>query len=1530
MTETTLKMLPIQGWIRSLLWAIVLLCAPLAAVAQVTYPLGSSGVMGLGSPNGEFVVAQDDLIVKVPGGHVRINRDYDGSQWVFNRQWSGLGDPSFNKRSYRSLGSFSSCTVIGGISSCDTTASAGQGYIAMQPIINGVRVPNDPTFGRDAEGRYKLQSDVQFIARKGVGFVRSTDGSAYTSAKNPRFLVRPQQVPTLPASAGPDAHPTTGKPGSGGLATTLVDGYRWTDRSGQWIEYDQAGRIASYGDRNDVRVWFQYGNHGQIERVLDDNGRTVFTFLYKDNGQFITEARDHTPVGGGIRRVQYFYTSNGYLNRVVDARGGETRFGYGRSTGGGLLGDNDMPDSGNSVYSIVRVTDAEARALNVEYGPTERISKITAPDGGVTEIGYDYDKLRKEFSTTIKYPQVGTDRKVEISRYDAEGRLVHREVGGKVLLTAKSDLRRTSYMDARGGTVTVARDTFDEVTSKTNSDGSTLRYVYDSSSLDLKEIVDEAGTSTKMNYDSSGNLTRLSAAVGTTAEQVTEYAVNARGEPETVTLKGGQRTDGAIDPDIKIGMTYDVDGNIREMVDGEGKVWRYEYDTLGNMTRALDPLNHEWRYTYDENGNRLSDTDPNGSTTRYSYDATDRLLTISDPRGQTHRLAYDVAGRPNSVIDPMGAATTIEYDAAGRLIRNRDAASQQVQYAYDVLDRLVSTTDGNEDVTTFSYAESDGVDRGAGLATTIQYPTYRQLLRYNSRQGLTQVADVVDGATRTTQLDYDALGSIRSTINAYGKSQAAQHDALGRPISGTNELGHTVQLAYDRRGNLVKVTDPLGHAIRLEYDGRGKLVRETNAENQATIYIYDDAGRLSEVQRPNGFRLVFTFDAGGRLQQRRSFRPDGSLELTDSFSWDNGNRLIAWTSGTSSSASTYDDVNRLLGETVTVDGVSMTRQYTYHPNGQVRTYTGPDGVTLTYAYDGNGGLDRIDIPGEGSMSVTERQWLEAKMVVLPGGTTQEITRDGLLNPTQLRVRGPGQSLLFEQTSSYGVLDEVHTRTTQGRAMEYSYDDALRLVEADPSSGTTETFQLDAAGNRVNDGRQATSWQYDDANRLLQRGPVAYQYDTAGNLIRKTDTSLPEPRRSTQYTYDGYNRLIEVRNGNNETVARYAYDPFGRRLSKDITSVGESTTGAAAGKRVFLQAEEGLLAEMSDAGILIQSYGWHPEGLYSTSPFFLRNSTGYFYYHNDPLGQPRQVTSKGGVVVWEANSVSSFGATSVVTGATIEQPWRLPGQYFDPETELHYNLHRYYDAHTGRYVTSDPAGLLGGTNSYAYGESSPTRYVDPYGLWVSFPDSGTGFWNNAADLTFGSFYFLTNGWTPPDWLSNGAAGWGDSIWTIPFTDISLTRELRNSAGIGNINVCSDAYRNGGYLGDATTLLAGGYGGIRSAGKAQKGLEFSHSIADRYFRPLTIKAGRPNPVYKPWLDKALGWAKDTILNGNYVTPMRHYLHDPKRFPRGWKNFGERLPRWQQLLDRMPRAVLGPLGGASWALSTDNVPDDACECK
>ncbi|EFN2600158.1 type IV secretion protein Rhs, partial [Escherichia coli] len=67
-----------------------------------------------------------------------------------------------------------------------------------------------------------------------------------------------------------------------------------------------------------------------------------------------------------------------------------------------------------------------------------------------------------------------------------------------------------------------------------------------------------------------------------------------------------------------------------------------------------------------------------------------------------------------------------------------------------------------------------------------------------------------------------------------------------------------------------------------------------------------------------------------------------------------------------------------------------------------------------------------------------------------------------------------------------------------------------------------------------------------------------------------------------------------------------------------------------------------------------------------------------------------------------------------SGAYFEQPLRLPGQYYDEETGLHYNLFRYYAPECGRFISQDPISIRGGLNLYRYAPN-PLRWIDPWGL-----------------------------------------------------------------------------------------------------------------------------------------------------------------------------------------------------------------------
>ncbi|RDI21954.1 RHS repeat-associated protein, partial [Pseudacidovorax intermedius] len=113
--------------------------------------------------------------------------------------------------------------------------------------------------------------------------------------------------------------------------------------------------------------------------------------------------------------------------------------------------------------------------------------------------------------------------------------------------------------------------------------------------------------------------------------------------------------------------------------------------------------------------------------------------------------------------------------------------------------------------------------------------------------------------------------------------------------------------------------------------------------------------------------------------------------------------------------------------------------------------------------------------------------------------------------------------------------------------------------------------------------------------------------------------------------------------------------------------------------------------------------WHPgldEHGELKAPF-----TRLYYYQCDHLGTPQALTDEQGEIAWEAN-YRAWGQASIVIQEAARKAGlcnhiRFQGQYFDEESGLHYNRYRYYDPHSGRFVSRDPIGLLGGVNTHAY-------------------------------------------------------------------------------------------------------------------------------------------------------------------------------------------------------------------------------------
>jgi RHS repeat-associated protein len=294
---------------------------------------------------------------------------------------------------------------------------------------------------------------------------------------------------------------------------------------------------------------------------------------------------------------------------------------------------------------------------------------------------------------------------------------------------------------------------------------------------------------------------------------------------------------------------------------------------------------------------------------------------------------------------------------------------------------------------------------------------------------------------------------------------------------------------------------------------------------------------------------------------------------------------------------------------------------------------------------------------------------------------------------------------------------ITQRTTIFGTTTYTYDPLGRLIsEAGPAK--TQNIAYDANGNRLSDG--AGSYTYAlTSNRMLIRRGLPVTTDAAGNITADGT--------GRTFVYNQAGQLAQVKK-DGILIATYVYNY--RRLRGSKTTTASAPQGAQT--VVYHYDLDGkLIAETTETGLPLRAYIWLDDTPLSQIEYV--PSRKIYSFNVDHLNTPRSLMDETGKIVWRWDS-DAFGSTlpnedADGDGVKITSNLRFPGQYYDRETGLHYNWHRYYDPTMGQYIQADPIGLEAGENLYIYVLGNPLIYADPSGLDVNicfYSEAAMGF------------------------------------------------------------------------------------------------------------------------------------------------------------------------------------------------------------
>jgi RHS repeat-associated protein len=789
-----------------------------------------------------------------------------------------------------------------------------------------------------------------------------------------------------------------------------------------------------------------------------------------------------------------------------------------------------------------------------------------------------------------------------------------------------------------------------------------------------------------------------------------------------------------------IGIESDQDGKIRGLFLGDESsrgrrraLMVYQYDVSGNLILGRDLYNAELSFAWDRDHRMTRRTDRRGYSFHFQYDdagrcihssGDDGLLEVTldyQPEAKVTRVrrgdggtwiyAYNDQQTVTRITDPYGYATTFVLDELGRPIQEADPNGNISTLHYDWREGHDYRIDANGNLLPL---RSDDANPADPLAYTLPKLPAEWDFGGLVDVGTAQPAPANDLLPPFPPAAVNAVLDDASSGRDSGSSQSSKHDANGNLIEHQDRDGSTYRYVYRSWNALTDSIDPLGNTTSFELTGQGLMAKVTDPGGTITEYSYDLKERLIEVRELGRVVESYRRDPAGNV-----------IEKTDA----SGRAILTWKVGRGN----LDKVRILRS--------GETHFFEHNENGRIILASSPAGVA-TFVYDEEGNLHADQRDGKGVVHEFQDNRLASttyfgkfRIVYQARPNRERVVEDPMGGRHRFQ---PGAAGVIAK-----VLANGSRELCRFDAAGFCAGKALARHAHDPDPWIRR-FQYSAAGDLVavlDNRRGATRYRHDAAHRLAEEimpgngSPRLFEHDPAGNLLRQpglADVEIGEGNRISRangdtFTYNHRLNLVERRGPSG--VTRYQYDDLDMLVSCDIRGAAWTATYDGLGRRcqkiwqgettTYYWDDFRLAAEVRHDGFC-RIYIYADE--IALAPFAFIEYEGLdaepgsgtrYYVFTSQVGTPIRVDDEAGRTVWSAR-IDPYGHALVGPLSTIELNLRFPGHYFDQETGLHFNRFRYYSPELGRYLQSDPAGLSGGINAYAY-RTSPLTEVDINGL-----------------------------------------------------------------------------------------------------------------------------------------------------------------------------------------------------------------------